>query len=121
MSEKPFLSVKEAAELLGAHHTTITAAIESGKLPAIRLSDAHQGTRIPRTALFPEAQTARDLKIERIRRQVADVLRKQEANERVFAAVLERQAELREAIAALADELAMQDVAAARDALQKAS
>lgn len=100
MSGKAFYSVKEAAELLGAHHTTVTAAIESGKLPAIRLSDAHQGTRIPRTALFPDETQARDLKIERIRRQVADVLRKQEANDRIFAAVLDRQGELREALAA---------------------
>lgn len=121
MSEKRFLSVSDTAKELGVSVGTITSAIDAGKLPALRLSDSHQSTRIPRTALFPDEQQTKDLKIERLRRLQADVIRTGEERARRLEAFRDADLIADEAIRKLSDELAMQDVETARDALKKAS
>lgn len=63
-----FLTVDAAAKLLATTTDTITAAIESGKLPAIRLSETHRGTRINRDDLIPVNERAADLRTRRLRK-----------------------------------------------------
>ncbi len=51
MEERPFVSVKEAAQLLEFHPESVRRLIHLGRLPAIRLH-ANGNFRIPRTAVL---------------------------------------------------------------------
>lgn len=63
-----FLSVEDAAKLLNTSPATVTTAIESGKLPAIRLGETHRSTRINRDDLIPVDRKAADLRTRRLRK-----------------------------------------------------
>jgi excisionase family DNA binding protein len=64
----PFLTVAQTAELLNVAGSTVTAAIETGALPAVRLGGDHRATRIRRDDLFPSENATRDLTVKRLRR-----------------------------------------------------
>lgn len=119
-SPRPFLTVSEAAQLLGSSPSTVSQAIETGKLPAIKLGDTNASSRIPRSALFPDEQMTKDLKLERLRRLQADVIRTGEERARRLEDFRDADRAADAAIRALSDELALQDMEAARDALRKA-
>lgn len=112
-AERPFLSVSEAADLLGVSHTTVTKAIDMGRLAAVTLTDDHRSTRIRRCDLFPSDESKIDLRERRLRRLQLDARTKREA-----AAALENRArEAREAADAAAqavdDELGLLELDAA--------
>lgn len=113
MKTKRFYGVSETAEILGVSHTTITAAIDQGKLPALILTGSHQSTRIAHETLFPSETLAKDLKTQRIKRMVLDLKRKQEVADRLCRDWGEAQMTANAALQALADELGMQEVDAA--------
>jgi excisionase family DNA binding protein len=46
-----FLTVAEAADLLGVHHMTLRRKVWAGEIPATQLGGPHSPIRIPRAAL----------------------------------------------------------------------
>ncbi len=58
-TETAYLSVAEAAQLLGLSEDTVYRRVWDGSLPVLRLSE-RGALRIPRAALEPKEETSED-------------------------------------------------------------
>lgn len=105
-----FLTIEEAAKALNVARSTLTQAIDAGKLPALRLGETHGATRIRRSDLFPSDETARDLRTQRLRRLQAEAkaLREEAQRAEIHAQHLRLQAD--RAAQAVDTELALTDL-----------
>lgn len=113
LTDRPFLSVEEAAELLGVSHSTVTTAIRVGKLPAIQLGESHRATRIRRADLLPDPNAAADLRLRRIKRLAAAARRAGERETAARASWDDARRTAEAARQALDDELALDEIDAA--------
>lgn len=113
--EPDFYTVSQAAEILDVSHSTLTAGIDQGVFPAIKVTGDHRSTRIARTTLFPD--DANDLRAQRIKRLALDLKHKQDIAARMCREWGEAQMTANAALQALTDEIGLQEVDAALERL----
>ncbi len=113
MSAPRFYNVTKAAEILGVSHSTLTAGIDAGVFPAIRITGDHRSTRIAHETLFPSENAAVNLAQQRIRRLALTQMREQQTADRLYEEWRAAQTRLAEASRALYDELGLQELDAA--------
>jgi len=106
----PFLTVKQAATMLQVATTTLTAAIDQGRIHALRLGEGHRSTRLLRTALFPEESAARDQTTKRLRRLVLELRGLQDDYDRKLADALTAKDRVNEALRKIEQELRLHDL-----------
>jgi excisionase family DNA binding protein len=116
-----FLTVEQAAELLNLAPNSVIAAIDAGRIRAMRLGETHRATRIPRSELFPADDSATDLRTRRLRKLVAGASSKRETADRMRAAWLEAEREADEALRAIEHELALDELESAVQRQKSAS
>jgi excisionase family DNA binding protein len=109
-----FLTVEEAAAALNLAPNTVVAAIDSGRLNAIRLGETHRATRIPRSELFPSDESANEVRTRRMRRMTLAARDKRDAADRKRAEWLDAEREADEALRAIEHEFSLDDLESAR-------
>jgi excisionase family DNA binding protein len=115
-----FLTVEEAAVVLNLAPNTVVAAIDAGRLRAVRLGETHRATRIPRSELFPADDSATDLRTRRLRKLVLEASDKREAANRLQAEWQQAVRVADEALRAIEHELALDEFEANRDRRDRA-
>lgn len=105
-----FLSIEDAAKLLATSPATVTTAIESGKLPALRLGDTHRSTRINRDDLIPVDRNAADLRVRRLRKLAMEARDARELVARKRAELADAEQTAEQAARALEHELVLDEM-----------
>jgi excisionase family DNA binding protein len=118
--DRPFYTVKDAAEILGVASSTVGEAIRAGRIKAIKVGTTMEGARIPRTELFPADESATDLRTRRIRKLVLEASDKREAANRLQAEWQQAVRVADEALRAIEHELALDEFEANRDRRDRA-
>jgi excisionase family DNA binding protein len=111
--DRPFFSVKEAAEILGIGHSTLCEAVRTGKIKAVEIGNTTASARIPRTELFPSEGTASDLRTRRLRRLTLNARDKRDLADRKRAEWLEYEREADEALREVEHAQALDEIEAA--------
>ena len=112
LPDRPFLTVDEAAQLLGISGNQLVTAIETGKVPAIRLGESHRATRIYIEELIPGDGRRRELREQRLRSLVRKVSHAREDAMRAESAAAEARQRLDAALHDLADAIEIGEEAA---------
>jgi excisionase family DNA binding protein len=120
VTDRPFLTIKEAAEMLGVPNASVSDAIHAGRIKVVRLGETLASARIPRTELFPDEKAGTDLRARRLKKLVLEARNKREAANRLKAEWQNAERTADEALRAIEHELALDEIEAASERTKRA-